>query len=337
MTLHVVNNRSVVGSLSATDLAGDVISWDDVLFEGAVPAGIDDRELRRVRSSVQGKSLRDYSIGALTYLTARDYALAAAEDVLLWFEADLACQLQLTQILAMLARSGRSGRLICIDSYPGYEGFVGLGQLNPDELLTLLGSEHQLTDEELSLGVEAWEAFRSPNPTTIERLLAGDTAALPFLADAFLRHLEEFPSASDGLSRTERTILARVAAGTNRWTHLFNEVLEAEERPFMDDLTFRHRLEAVMTGATPLVRGRSEKFLELMRRLRGSHPPEQASWPAAAADELELTAAGERVLAGDADALELNGIDRWLGGVHLEGRAPQWRWDDRDRRIVSTH
>jgi hypothetical protein len=336
MTLHVVNHRSVVGSLSATDLAGDVISWDDLLFEGAVPAGIDDRELRRIRSSVHGKSLRDYSIGALTYFTARDYALAAAEDVLLWFEADLACQLQLTQILARLGRSGGSARLICIASYPGYEGFVGLGQLNPDELLALLGSEHELSDEELSLAAEAWEAFRAPNPTAIEELLAGTTSALPFLADAFVRHLEEFPSSLNGLSRTEGTILARVAVGTRRWTHLFSEVLEAEERPFMDDLTFRHRLEGLMTGPTPLVRGRSGKFLELMRGLRGSHPPEQPLWPAAAADELELTAAGESVLAGEADAVELNGVDRWFGGVQLEGRAPRWRWDDRERRIIST-
>ena len=336
MTLHVVNHRSVVGSLAGTDLAGDVVSWDDVLIEGPVPAGVDDRELRRIRSRVHGKSLRDYSVGALTYFTARDYALAAAEDILLWFEADLTCQLQLAQILTALARSRRSARLICIDSFPGYTGFVGLGQLSPDELVSLLGSEQELTEEQLALGAEAWEAFRSPNPTTIEGLLARDTTALPFLADAFVRHLEEFPSTLNGLSRTERTILARISAGTKRWTVLFSDVFEAEERPFMDDLMFRHRLEALMTAPKPLVQGRSGKFLELMRGLRGSHPPEQALWPAAAADELELTAAGESVLAGDADALELNGIDRWLGGVHLEGHAPRWRWDETARGIVST-
>jgi hypothetical protein len=335
MTLHVVNHRSTVGSLSATGLAGDVVSWDDILNEGPVPAGLDDRELRRIRSRVHGKSLRDYSVGALTYFTARDYALAGAEDVLLWFEADPSCQLQLAQVLAMLARLGRSARLICIDSFPGYEGFVGLSQLNPDELLTLLGTEHELTEEELTLGVEAWEAFRSPNPTAIEQLIARDTSALPFLADAFVRHLEEFPSTSDGLSRTERAILECINAGTKRWTDVFNEVFEAEDRPFMDALTFRHRLEALMTARKPLVKGRSGKFLELMRGVRGSHPPEQALWPAAAADELELTAAGKLVLAADADAVELNGIDRWLGGVHLTGRAPQWRWDDDHRRIVS--
>ena len=39
---------------------------------------------------------------------------------------------------------------------------------------------------------------------------------------------------------------------------------------------------------------------------------------------LRVTDAGQRVLAGDADHVALNGIDRWMGGVHLtDGR---WRW-----------
>lgn len=31
-----------------------------------------------------------------------------------------------------------------------------------------------------------------------------------------------------------------------------------------------------------------------------------------------LTGAGGRVLAGEVDARQLNGIDRWIGGVHLK-------------------
>jgi hypothetical protein len=30
----------------------------------------------------------------------------------------------------------------------------------------------------------------------------------------------------------------------------------------------------------------------------------------------------------------LNGIDRWIGGVHLTGRAVPWRWNDATEAIV---
>ena len=33
------------------------------------------------------------------------------------------------------------------------------------------------------------------------------------------------------------------------------------------------------------------------------------------------------MLDGEADHVALNGIDRWVGGVHLRG-APPWRWDE---------
>ena len=37
------------------------------------------------------------------------------------------------------------------------------------------------------------------------------------------------------------------------------------------------------------------------------------------AHRLRLTDTGPRVLAGEADHVTLNGIDRWIGGVHLRG------------------
>ena len=48
-----------------------------------------------------------------------------------------------------------------------------------------------------------------------------------------------------------------------------------------------------------------------------------------------LTEAGGRVLDGAADHVALNGIDRWIGGVHLVGRDVPWRWDEGVEAIVA--
>jgi hypothetical protein len=50
---------------------------------------------------------------------------------------------------------------------------------------------------------------------------------------------------------------------------------------------------------------------------------------------VRLTKAGPRVLDGRGDHVELNGVDRWIGGVHLAGRAVPWRWDEGTESIVS--
>jgi hypothetical protein len=49
-----------------------------------------------------------------------------------------------------------------------------------------------------------------------------------------------------------------------------------------------------------------------------------------------LTDAGRRVLDGAADHVALNGIDRWIGGVHLVGRDVAWRWDEGVEAVVAS-
>jgi hypothetical protein len=50
---------------------------------------------------------------------------------------------------------------------------------------------------------------------------------------------------------------------------------------------------------------------------------------------LSLTPLGRDVLDGREDRIRRCGIDRWLGGVHLDRRDGVWRWDDGAGRIVS--
>jgi hypothetical protein len=48
---------------------------------------------------------------------------------------------------------------------------------------------------------------------------------------------------------------------------------------------------------------------------------------------LRLTATGERTLRGEADRVELLGIDRWIGGTHVTPENT-WRWDATELTLV---
>jgi hypothetical protein len=50
---------------------------------------------------------------------------------------------------------------------------------------------------------------------------------------------------------------------------------------------------------------------------------------------LRPTPAGRLVLRGETDHVALNGIDRWIGGVHLQGPEAPWRWDEGTESITS--
>ncbi len=51
--------------------------------------------------------------------------------------------------------------------------------------------------------------------------------------------------------------------------------------------------------------------------------------------QLVLTSEGKKALAGQTDWIKINcGIDRWLGGVHLQGKNAIWRWDRQRTMLV---
>ena len=48
---------------------------------------------------------------------------------------------------------------------------------------------------------------------------------------------------------------------------------------------------------------------------------------------VSLTDAGREILAGRRDRVAC-GLDRWMGGVHLQTGVAMWRWDDDQRRMI---
>src|SRR5829696_255080 len=317
-TLHVTNGDITADLLRRAGLAGDALVWADVLHEGPVPGGLDDDGLRRARAGflagVDGDGIR-------RRFEDRDRTLAAGRDgrYLLWFEADLYCQLQLTQILAALGALGVAPEritLVCIGEYPGIAHFGGLGQLEPGQLPGLLDSAAALTPDARELAGAAWSALRAGDPGGLGPVAASRSPELRFLGEAFDRLGREYPSTRDGLSLTERRLLAAAAAEPGATAAAaFTRMGERDPRPFLGDL-FAFWILARLAGARI--------------RLVEADPPGGV----AAGTRLRVTEAGRRVLAGEADHVALNGIDRWVGGVHLHGGAARWRWDEGTETVV---
>jgi hypothetical protein len=316
-TLHVTNGDVVVDLLRRAGLASDALAWVDVLHEGPVPGGVGDGELRRARAEFIAGADGVDAAAVRRRFEERDRRLAAnrAGGYLLWFEADLYDQLQIAQLLAALGDLGvEPGRvtLVCIGEYPGIAHFGGLGQLEPGQLPGLLEAATPLTAEALDLGADAWAALRADHPGGLNRVAAARSPQLRFLGEGFDRLRREYPSTRDGLSLTERRILAATAEGPGQPTAgtVFARLGERERRPFLGDL-FCFRIVARLARArVPLL---------------AADPPGDE---VAGGTRLRLTAAGRRVLGGEADHVALNGIDRWVGGVHLHGREARWRFDE---------
>jgi hypothetical protein len=321
-TLHITNGDSAGGTLREF-LRDPVAVTSDPLWDGPARA-VDGEAWRRMRATHLTSPYDRDAAEIYDWLASADEAIDSAgtfDEVVLWFEHDLFDQLLLIRTLTMLARGATApparATMICIGEFPGIERFIGLGQLTAAQLASLVPARRPLTRAHYEQAAAAWDAFRAAGP---EPLLALEPSnELPFLAAAIRRLLEEYPSTTNGLSRSEDAALRALASAPLTGGALFSAMQRAEERPFMGDTNFWGILRALASARVPLVRIHDDT--------RGSDLKGRT---------IELTEAGREVAARTRDAVDLNGIDQWRGGVHLAGdRRSPWRWDPHAETLVS--
>jgi hypothetical protein len=326
--LHVTNGDSAAGTLRETSLAGAVLAWRDALHEGPVTDVPRDELLRTRAEFLAGCGWGD-APAIRASLEGRDGelldALRDGATVTLWFEHDLFDQLQLLDVLALARGVDAAPDLIVIGSFPGRPSFGGLGELTASELETLWPARRPAPPAVLQAAANAWAAFRAPEPVALADWATRETAHLPFLAPALRRWLEELPAQGDGLSGTERRALRSLAAGATTPADAFGAAQRLEAAPFLGDTWFYRALSALGQGGGRLVETDDGSPLPAA--------PPIGDGDAIARLRLRVTAAGERVLRGEADRVELLGVDRWVGGSHITPDNA-WRWDPAGRRLV---
>jgi len=158
--LHVLDGDATLPAFRAASLDGDAVVWREALLEGPWP-----RPLRGVDEA----------------LAAVERAVAAGDEVALWFDEDLFCRLH----AAFFAHRFPGARLTNV-----------LGTHGERRDLAPLVARRVPLDPALA---DAWRAYASPDP----RPLAPLAQRFPWLR----HHLERFPHVDDGLNALERRAL----------------------------------------------------------------------------------------------------------------------------------
>jgi hypothetical protein len=288
-----------------------------VLHDGPVPQTETLSELSDIRAhALAGFGWGDYEKLRAGFIN-RDRILEdfrKHRDVILWFEHDLYDQLQLLQLLDWFAQQDLSGihlDIIQINSHAGVKPFYGLGQLSGTQLARLFPMRKHVIPEQTAIGTDAWLAFRSSDPTALLDFMQPKYPEMPFLSAAILRFFEEYPWTTDGLARTERQILQAAAAGKRKKTDIYMDSSKKEDVPWGD----------------------SSVYLRMAWLTAGKNP----ALVEAPKNEFTITEAGRELLEGKADWTKLQGgIDRWLGGVHLNGEQSLWRWDPAQKTLTTS-
>ncbi len=329
--LHIHCGDYSADILRRSGVPGEVAVWMDLLLEG--PASPETDPQRWIDKRI--RFLNEHTGGGLSVETLKEHFARQErmlercrdhDEVVLWFDACLYDQTILIRQLDWFSRQDLGETilsLICVGEFPAFKKFNGLGELNPEQMASLWPTRHPVSRAELELGAKAWNVFRSPNPTNIEALLMQDLSALPYLKEALKRHLQQFPSAANGLNRLQQEILAAISEAPMYPGVMFTKISDMEKPAFCGDTFVWVYVNELASGDEPLIDLQGPGPLPVWIT-----PPNLKVWT------LKLTDLGREVLSGKKDWIAIHGIDRWLGGVHLEGHGKVWRWDEDRQKLV---
>lgn len=327
--LHIHNGDSTANTMKESGFPGEHFPFREALAIGPTPQGLSQDEWLSVRAKFLSEDSEMDADKVRNDLSAQDEKLARAsssDEVILWFEHDLLCQINLAYLLNRFSHQNMDKArlsLICIGEFPGRENFRGLGELSAEQMASLFDARHEVTEAEMSLAEKAWSAFCSPDPRRIEDLITEETSALPYLRSALIQHLARFPSVTNGLGRAENRLLEIVSEGITDFMRLCKAFFDREPAYGLGDYQVWHDMKRMASAPQSLV------------TITGFDDSDSASFSSRRhKTSFDLTQTGMDVLNGKADFLDMNDIDLWLGGVHLRDKENLWRFDEQTQRLV---
>jgi Domain of unknown function (DUF1835) len=322
-TLHIRCGEDILHDLALAGFTGDFLTFPDPYVEGPVPRTQSLQDFVRIRAEyLEPGDPHAFEELYRVYLDldrAREYAVAH-----IWMEHDSFDQLILARLLDYFSEaSARPNRLCMINvtHFPGFERFVGLGQLPPQALRLLWDDFKEVSESQLMLGKQVWNAVTASSPEPLMEIVRTGTSSIPTMGPALARHIHELPSAKNGLSLTEELTLQILSEkGSMTAGRLFGWYnTRYEPQPFMGDLGYLRLVEGLSKADEPALRIHS--------RRAGSKGADYTA-------QVELLPFGERLLRDEADWLASNPAERWVGGVRIDAHQIQnWRFDD-DRGVV---
>lgn len=249
--------------------------------------------------------------------------LVSARRVVIWLGTSLDNQLALA-FLATLLRAVATAR-------PQIDLIQYHGNHRGDEILDLGMLDHEhfaahppavtLSREDLAELESTWRTVTSNEPEALVAALESDYEPLPFFKRGLRALLFRYPQKLSGVSATELRILHWVRRDPPRAARIIGEVLGEI-----------YAAALAGTGGLDLC-GDVWLFQRILRlgdpSLREPAVDIGGSRTRYRDTTLRLTPFGERILDGRANFIEVNGIDDWIAGVHLQSDAGRvWLHDD---------
>ncbi len=229
-SIHVLNGDSTAQIFNHTTLSGEVVVFNEMLCEGLLKEDVGSDSFFKSRYEFFEK---EFQIDKLTYFDKSIKPLIRLEDgssykeVVLWFEYDLFCQINMLAVCTYLLKNYRKDNnyfLVCVGNKKEESTLQTLSHYSSDEFTELYQHKVKLTKNDLLFAQECWKVFVRNNKEEIKKFNFKISHKFSYLQKAIHQHLERFPK-NNGLNQIENKILNIINSGNFTLSQLIKKLI----------------------------------------------------------------------------------------------------------------
>ncbi|MEC3908156.1 DUF1835 domain-containing protein [Tamlana sp. 2201CG12-4] len=209
--LHITNGGHLTAYLTELKVAGEKLTWQEILCEGPTQDIIHTDQFIKQRSHF----LNDFYDVELD-LEKVEFALEQLSnpterysEIILWFEYDLFCHINLIAVINLLQQKkiNLPLYLVCSGRVPGSKTLKGLSELTPDQLLNHYNNKIKLNQDDIDLAITIWGIYCGKDHNLLKPFIV-KSSSFKYLNSCLKAHLERFPDSKSGLNVLETNILS---------------------------------------------------------------------------------------------------------------------------------
>lgn len=211
--LHILNGDAIVPQFQKSGIPGDFVVWREALCSGPVSFQIGSESWLKKRMDYlhrdQARQLSQHPIASqLQKITE-----SKSDEIVLWFDYDLFCQINQLAALAFLFQCGFNGKMSLVNTahrcLPGQEQSA----MKPTEWSIAFEQRQQLSEGAWEFALTSWKHYCSDDHRPLFQMLSSTPAILPHLGYVMLAHSGRFPRKSNGISDYEKMVLQVLSTG----------------------------------------------------------------------------------------------------------------------------
>ena len=211
--LHITNGGALTGYLNELEIEGEIMTWQEMLCEGPTHETIHtNAHITARKSFLKAYYGVDLDLKKVEFaLKQLDNANNRYTEIVLWFEYDLFCHINMLAVINLLKQKkiNLPLYLVCSGRVKGSKTLKGLGELSSSQLFSHYKNKTKLTNTDIDLAITLWQIYCGKDHNLFKPYIV-KPSSFAYLSNCLKAHLERFPNTTNGLNTLETNILCMI-------------------------------------------------------------------------------------------------------------------------------